>query len=46
MPGMSMPPCPPIPIAMPMSIMVSVGRGRRFGISALMPARGANVPRA
>ena len=34
------------PWAIPMSIMVSVGRGRRLGISPLMPARGASVPRA
>ena len=46
MPGIDIPPWPPIPIDIPMSIMVSVGRGRRPGISAAIPARGARVPRA
>ena len=48
-PDMSMLPwsMPPIaPWSIPMSIMVSEGRSRRSGTGAVMPTRGASVPRA
>ena len=47
MPPWSIPSMPPIaPWSMPMSIMVSEGRSRISGTAAVMPGRGASVPRA